>query len=170
MKSAVISGVIGYVLATAPVFGDGAPRWWSAREVTGSGTNSVANDYASVNQGQLKWMVTRCAKEFESRLPNGAGAEVWGTVVGFSYTNNNDVVNVGQLKKVVRPFYDRLRPDYFTNTTSGISNMIPRQVTPSCIYFFPLNTDPGWTRQGEWTFGHPTGQGGASHGYPESEW
>ena len=30
-----------------------------------------------------------------------------------------------------------------------------------------LNSDPGWTRQGEWAFGMPTGQGGGGFGYPD---
>lgn len=34
-------------------------------------------------------------------------------------------------------------------------------------FYFPLDTDPGWTRTGEWAFGQPTGQGGASHGFPD---
>jgi hypothetical protein len=32
------------------------------------------------------------------------------------------------------------------------------------IYYFPLDTDPGWTREGEWAFGHPMGLGGTTHG------
>ena len=40
-------------------------------------------------------------------------------------------------------------------------------VTVPRLYFFSLDTDPGWTRQGQWAFGHPTGQGGATHGYPD---
>jgi hypothetical protein len=32
---------------------------------------------------------------------------------------------------------------------------------------FTLSTDPGWSRQGQWAFGQPTGQGGAARGYPD---
>ena len=32
------------------------------------------------------------------------------------------------------------------------------------IYDFPLDTDPGWTTEGDWAFGRPTGQGGSSGG------
>ena len=35
------------------------------------------------------------------------------------------------------------------------------------ILYFPLDTDPGWSRQGQWAFGHPTGQGGTQYGYPD---
>ena len=32
---------------------------------------------------------------------------------------------------------------------------------PGLIYSWDLATNPGWTTQGEWAFGQPTGQGGA---------
>ena len=34
-------------------------------------------------------------------------------------------------------------------------------------YSQPLDLDPGWTTQGQWQFGPPTGQGGASYGHPD---
>ncbi len=49
----------------------------------------------------------------------------------------------------------------FSNTTRGVSVTRPVSltVTPQYVYFFPLDTNPGWTMQGEWAFGRPTGQG-----------
>jgi len=32
---------------------------------------------------------------------------------------------------------------------------------------YTLDVDPGWTRNGEWAFGQPTGQGGVQYGYPD---
>jgi murein tripeptide amidase MpaA len=32
--------------------------------------------------------------------------------------------------------------------------------TPTLIYSFPLDTNPGWSTQGQWAFGRPTGSGG----------
>lgn len=58
----------------------------------------------------------------------------------------------------------------FSNATSGVGNrtrQVTLTVTAPSIYSFFLDTDPGWPRQGEWTFGHPTGQGGTSHGSPD---
>lgn len=57
----------------------------------------------------------------------------------------------------------------FTNSTSAFSESrsITLLVLPPAIYSFDLSTNPGWTMQGEWAFGHPTGQGGALHGYPD---
>jgi hypothetical protein len=40
-------------------------------------------------------------------------------------------------------------------------------VGPHAVYSFPLDADPGWSVQGEWAFGQPTGQGGTSWGYPD---
>jgi Peptidase C10 family/Spi protease inhibitor/Carboxypeptidase regulatory-like domain/MAM domain, meprin/A5/mu len=44
---------------------------------------------------------------------------------------------------------------------------ITAQTPVAAFYSFSLDTDPGWTRQGQWAFGHPTGQGGTSYGYPD---
>jgi C1A family cysteine protease len=38
---------------------------------------------------------------------------------------------------------------------------------PVQMYNFSLDTNPGWTTQGEWAFGQPTGEGGGAHGYPD---
>jgi hypothetical protein len=35
------------------------------------------------------------------------------------------------------------------------------------VYDFPLDSDPGWTRNGQWEFGIPLGQGGLAHGNPD---
>ncbi len=41
-------------------------------------------------------------------------------------------------------------------------------VGPEVAYDFPLDANPGWSISGgQWAFGHPTGQGGAQHGYPD---
>lgn len=40
-------------------------------------------------------------------------------------------------------------------------------LTPPVLMSFNLDTDPGWTRQGEWDYGTPTGGGGTSHGRPD---
>jgi hypothetical protein len=31
---------------------------------------------------------------------------------------------------------------------------------PSIVYYFPMDSDPGWSTQGDWAFGQPTGGGG----------
>ena len=58
----------------------------------------------------------------------------------------------------------------FTNMTSGLGNStrpVTLTVTPPRILFFPLDTDPGWPRLGQWAFGHPAGFGGTRRGFPD---
>jgi len=39
-----------------------------------------------------------------------------------------------------------------------------RAVFEEVLFDFPLDVDPGWTRDGQWEFGAPTGRGGQEHG------
>jgi hypothetical protein len=52
---------------------------------------------------------------------------------------------------------------------SGDAQYIDIRVTLRSTAFIrvPLNTDPAWTREGEWAFGMPSGQGGTMYGYPD---
>ena len=56
----------------------------------------------------------------------------------------------------------------FTNTNSG--GNVPRAVTldlsPPRLVLFDLTNDPGWTRQGQWAYGTPTGAA-VDKGYPD---
>ncbi len=53
---------------------------------------------------------------------------------------------------------------YFTNTTThegDTSRDVTLQVgVPALVHNFPMDSNPGWTTQGLWAFGHPTGGGG----------
>ncbi|MHC4623681.1 MAG: hypothetical protein ACYS4W_07230 [Planctomycetota bacterium] len=40
---------------------------------------------------------------------------------------------------------------------------VERRIT----YEFWLDTDPGWTTEGQWAFGQPTGEGAINYGYPD---
>lgn len=53
-----------------------------------------------------------------------------------------------------------------TNTTTGRTQERPitLYVNPLPIYVSSLDTDPGWTRTGEWAFGIPKGLGGDFYG------
>jgi len=106
-------------------FADGYPQWWIEREVVKDGANTKRNDYAIANQGQLKWIATQCAREFEMRLPGGAGSAIWNTVGHFSSEDNSTVINQGQLKEVVQPFYDRLYPDHTAAYPKGMKGQYP---------------------------------------------
>ncbi len=42
-----------------------------------------------------------------------------------------------------------------------------RQGAPKIIYETTLDTDPGWTVEGQWQFGKPAGRGGSEYGSPD---
>jgi V8-like Glu-specific endopeptidase len=58
----------------------------------------------------------------------------------------------------------------FTNTTNGdgdTTRPVSLQVgVPALQYSVNMDTNPGWTTQGAWAFGHPTG-GNGDHGNPD---
>ena len=49
----------------------------------------------------------------------------------------------------------------------GVESLEDRRLLSTTILSASLDTDPGWSRTGQWAFGHPLGGGGASHGYPD---
>jgi hypothetical protein len=101
-----------------------APHWWTVRGVLD--TNAVPNDYAPANQGQAKWMAVQAAAELDRRLPNGAGAVVAGMVGRFSPTFAEAPLNLGQLKSLAAPFYDRIRAEGFAAALpSGLPGAYP---------------------------------------------
>ncbi len=54
----------------------------------------------------------------------------------------------------------------------GLSNTALAAVmvgSSELIYDFPLNANPGWAFAGQWAFGDPLGQGGASAGSPDPQ-
>jgi len=90
------------------------PAWWVARDVLN--LDAVPNDFAAVNQGQLKWVASNACEELETQLPGGTGSNIWALISSFSNSNNFRPVNLGQLKYVAKPFYDRLiEAGYTTN-------------------------------------------------------
>jgi hypothetical protein len=114
------------------------PDWWFSRSVIPRQDPTVqapvwptdyrqADDYAVLNQGQLKQLATGAYDELEAGLSGGAGPVVAVLVKGWynldvngnlppagarvpktGVTTAYDAVNLGQLKTVAQPFYDRL--------------------------------------------------------------
>ncbi len=89
-----------------------APAWWSTSNPPVV-NDATPNDYAAVNQGQVKNIAKAAVAEFELRLPGGAGVELHDLVDGWETpggaTNDYAAVNLGQLKALAKPFYDRLK-------------------------------------------------------------
>ncbi|UCD76812.1 MAG: S8 family serine peptidase [Phycisphaerales bacterium] len=53
---------------------------------------------------------------------------------------------------------------------AGDSNIATIYITvgvPGPVILFDLDENPGWSTQGQWEFGQPTGQGGTQFGYPD---
>jgi hypothetical protein len=92
------------------------PQWWITRGVIN--TNLPVNNYAAVNQGQLKHIAYQAALELEDKLPGGMGYVVEDLVSGFVVKTNSNYfpVNGGQLKNIAKPFYDRLIAEGYTNS------------------------------------------------------
>ena len=111
------------------------PDWWAAHGVK---TSAPANDYAAVNQGQVKNVFTAACAELLTRLPQGLGdtnssqgtgsrltaiLDQWSTLQPDGRrvpspgpaTNDYAAVNLGQLKALATPMYDRLMEVGYTN-------------------------------------------------------
>lgn len=86
------------------------PAWWNTRGVMK--TAAPPDDYALLNQGQLKNLARAAVAEFDSQLPGGAGDALHNLLTSWSLPSprRDDfaLVNIGQLKNVAAPFYDRL--------------------------------------------------------------
>ncbi len=96
-----------YILVYPAVGLTNYPNWWTTRSVLIPG--SLENDYAVVNQGQVKQMAYQAYLELEQKLPGGAGASIVTIINTLSLTNGNDApITLGQLKNIAQPFYDRL--------------------------------------------------------------
>jgi len=84
-----------------------APAWWAERGVLKPG--ATPDDYAAVNQGQVKHIAKQGYEEMKAKLPDGAGptlSAIWETPA--VSTDDYRAINLGQLKNVAKPFYDRL--------------------------------------------------------------
>ncbi len=87
------------------------PQWWY-EGLNPPVKTSGANDYAAVNQGQVKNIAVKAVAELDADLPGGAGdiLRTLATNLSGSTMNTNDyaAVNLGQLKALTVPFFDRL--------------------------------------------------------------
>ncbi|MEQ1852021.1 MAG: sugar-binding protein, partial [Chthoniobacteraceae bacterium] len=101
---------IAFVLiAGALVVVAAPPPWWSGRGVT---NQNAADDYAPINQGQLKNLLKAAVQELDSTLPGGAGDTLHAMITRWAtptaQTDDYAAVNLGQLKAAAAPVYDRL--------------------------------------------------------------
>lgn len=115
--------VLVLLLAALSAFSANYPSWWITRGMV-TPNAAITNDFAAVNQGQLKWVATQAKSELDARLSGGAGTAIANLIASFSPTNNYLPVNAGQLKAVAKPFYDRLIAAGLTNIYPWTTNTI----------------------------------------------
>lgn len=92
------------------------PAWWSDSQTQILDTaNPTQDNYAPANLGQLKHVAKQAKAHLDATLPGGAGNAIDILVTGFGgnlTTEQRDAnyapINLGQLKSVAKPFYDRL--------------------------------------------------------------
>ncbi|MDD5262276.1 MAG: hypothetical protein PHD76_10570 [Methylacidiphilales bacterium] len=103
----------------APSLSATQPAWWTARGAVSSSLS--ANDYAVVNQGQLKQFTQKAVQEMNVGLAGGAGSDLNTLVTGWQqeYQANGwngtnpkpsdfTVMTVGQLKYIAGKIWSRL--------------------------------------------------------------
>lgn len=128
------------LLASAIISGAGVgravefPPWWSSRGVLKIGS-PAPDDFAALNNGQLKALATAAYDEMQANVPGGAGAGIDIMVKGWFQTNTAGAfvldaqmrrmpktgfpvddfaaANIGTLLAVSKPFHARLLELYF---------------------------------------------------------
>lgn len=101
------------------------PDWWTDTNTRIISPTAAEDNYGPITLGQLKYVAKQAKKHLDAELSlqGGAGSEITTMVsefeprAGVTYTaeeaaeisrQNRTPVNVGQLKNVARPFYNRL--------------------------------------------------------------
>ena len=115
-----------------------------------------AQSYTLTNSGSapLAWTATKTQPWLtlggatSGTLAPGASAEVVVTINAAAAA-----LGLGEISDTVT----------FHNSVGGANLLrhVNLAVNPPRFHFEPLDSDPGWTREGEWAFGQPTGQGAA---------
>ena len=105
-RSILVCCVYFAVIGSSSMLHAQMPAWWTERGVLD--LNMPLNDFAHVNEGQLKYIAQQAYLEMEEHLPGGGGSNLTAWIAGLANNYNYYPVNVGQLKTMAEPFYDRL--------------------------------------------------------------
>ncbi len=129
-------------LAAAGVALASSPSWW------GFTVNpDVNSNYAPANLGQLKYMAAKAKMHLDASLFGGAGSDIDDLIAGFGPANgstytqaeldaNYAPANLGQIKYVARPFYDRMNAAGFDAIGYPKTN---RGLSEAWAYAYPWN-------------------------------
>lgn len=122
---------------------------------------STSQDYTLTNVGNasLNWTAGKSQSWLDLSSSGGTLAVSGSAVVTVSLNASASSLAVGTYTDTVA----------FTNTTSGVTQnrSVILTVTQGRLFYFSMDSDPGWTRQGQWAFGVPTGGGAIDSGNPD---
>jgi lysyl endopeptidase len=123
----------------------------------------ASKDYTVRNNGStpLNYQVTRTQPWLSILNASGTLAGGQSVTVTVALNAQANSLSPGTYTDTIR--FINLTDQQGTTTRS----VTLRVGVPRKLYEWPLNTNPGWTTQGEWAFGQPTGQGGRWYGRPD---
>ncbi len=128
-----------FMVGTALVFA-ADPSWWTSGNTRILSAGASPDNYAPANLGQLKLVVKQAKEYLDLYLPGGAGPAITQMAANFEprqeqgYTAqqieqfkaaNYAPANLGQLKAVAKPFYDRLLAVGYDTKQNLISHGYP---------------------------------------------
>jgi hypothetical protein len=138
-----------------------APAWWAERGVLKPG--ATPDDYAAVNQGQVKNIAKQAYEEMKAKglidpatESDTALVQLWEAPA--ASTDDYSAINLGQLKNVAKPFYDRLieadivsaypwatsttaADDYALANIGQVKNLFAFEIPDTVVVIDPNDTD-----------------------------
>lgn len=122
--------------------------------------NSQVYTLKNTTPSNLTWMAT-------NSRPWVTVAPMDGTLASNETVNVLVSINANANGLPLGDYSDTVTITNLTSASGSTTRPVDLTITPPRLHFFSLENDPGWTRQGQWAFGVPTGQGGASYGNPD---
>lgn len=124
------------------------PGWWSEEGTRIIEEEGEENNYAPANLGQLKHVAKMAKGHLDAKLVGGSGTAIGGLVAGFeSGTSPEEILanyaplNIGQLKAVAKPFYDRLHSAGYDTKANLIAHGFPDKWSGTAAWsgYYPWN-------------------------------
>ena len=134
---------------------------WSPSGTVGGPFASGTTVYTLVNTGAVPVSWTASKTQPWLTLSSQSGV----IAVGGS-TTVTATINPGANTLNAATYSDNIS---FANLTTGMISVraVSLTVSPPRLFLFDMTTDPGWTKQGQWAFGKPSGSGGGTYGYSD---
>ena len=137
------------------------PAPFAASGTLGGPFAPSSQSYTLTNNGPAPLLWTASKGQPWSTLSATSGTLAPGgtTTVTWSLNPATNALAAGNYADTVR----------FSNQTRGTAQTfgLTLVISPLRVAYFPLDTDPGWTRQSPWAFGTPSGGGSNPSSYPD---